>query len=348
MHRKLHTKFIASLGPASATEEVIKGLMEAGVSIFRSNFSHMKHEEYRDRLELIKRLNKELGTNVLMQADIQGPHIRIGDIAPEGYFVKERHRYTFVSPNGTLEEGDIPLTDDSILQFMQPGQPISFLNGVIEGEITEVGDHRITVRMINSGTLKSHKSVNLPETELDSCLTEKDKEDIAFLLEAGVDWLALSFVSRPEEIEEVRKMVGDRPIKLMSKIERRTAVEHLGGVIEASDAVMVARGDLGVELPMEDVPFIQKDIINLAHHAHKPVVVATQMLLSMTHSLRPTRAEVADVAEAVCERADAVMLSEETTEGIDPVNAVKTMMRIAEKAEEYLYREPNYFDRSAQ
>jgi len=342
-HKILRTKVIASLGPASYPLDVMEGLMRAGVSIFRSNFSHMPHEDYRKLLAEVRRLNKELGTNVLMQADLQGPHIRIGKIAEEGILLKERHTYWFCTTAGKPEEYDIPINDATIHEFIRPGQPISFLNGVIEGEVKEVAGHRIAVRMTNSGTLRANKAINLPETQLDSCLTDKDRDDLGFLVDEGLDWIALSFVFRKKEIEEGRGVIGDRPIKIMSKIERRSAVENMAEIIEASDAVMVARGDLGIELPMEDVPFVQKEIIALSHHARKPAVVATQMLYSLVHSLRPTRAEVSDVAEAVLERADALLLSDETTEGIDPVNAVKTMLTIIERAESYLYDERDYF-----
>ena len=336
----VRTKVIASLGPTSLSEDVLRGLMSAGVYMFRNNFSHMPYEEYRQLKASVDTLNIELNTRVLMQADLQGPHIRIGAIAEEGIFLKERQTYWFCTTAGKPEEYDIPINDATIHEFIKVGQPISFLNGLIEGEVTKVEGHRIEVRMINTGTLKSNKAINLPETQLDSCLTEKDLEDLKFLIEEGVDWIALSFVSNKGEIEQVRKMIGDRPIKVMSKIERKTAVDNMIEIIEASDAVMVARGDLGIELPMQDVPFVQKDIIAFSRHAKKPVVVATQMLYSLVHSLHPTRAEVSDVAEAVLEKADALLLSDETTEGIDPVNAVKTMLTIIQRAEEYVYSAP--------
>ncbi len=339
MSTELRTKVIASLGPASYPEDVLRRLMQAGVYMFRSNFSHMPYDDYRNLRVVIARLNQELGTHVLMQADLQGPHIRIGKIADEGVFLTEQNSYWFATTTGEAQLYDIPINDATIHEYVKTGQPISFLNGFIEGVITDVQGHRIQVRMTNSGMLKSNKAINLPETVLDSCLTDKDRRDLDFLLEEGVDWIALSFVSRKEEIAEVRGLIGDRPVKVMSKIERKTAAENMAEIIEASDGVMVARGDLGIELPMEDVPFVQKDIIALSRHADKPVVVATQMLYSLVHSLRPTRAEVSDVAEAVLEKADALLLSDETTEGIDPVNAVLTMQKIIKRAEEYLYKE---------
>ncbi|MEI6477610.1 MAG: pyruvate kinase [bacterium] len=343
MGEVLRTKVIASLGPASYPSEVMEELMKAGVYMFRNNFSHMPYDEYRRQRELVRGLNEKLGTSVLMQADLQGPHIRIGKIADEGILLQERQTYWFSTTAGQPEEFDIPINDATIHQFVQVGQPISFLNGFIEGEVTEVQGHRIAVRMTNSGTLKSNKAINLPETQLDSCLTEKDLADLQFLVEEGVDWIALSFVSRKEEVEKVREIIGDRPIKIMSKIERQSALGNAEEIIAASDAIMVARGDLGIEIPMEEVPFVQKDLIDLSHYVKKPAVVATQMLYSLVHSQRPTRAEVSDVSGAVLERADALLLSDETTEGVDPVNAVKTMMTIIERAEQHMYGEKDYF-----
>lgn len=337
------THIIASLGLASYDREIVRGMMEAGVYMFRGNFSHMSHDAYQMVQQMVHELNTELGTNVLLQVDLQGPHIRIGEIAPEGIKLIENESYTFITLGEDPQVYDIPINDATIHEFIEVGQPISFLNGSIEAEVTRVEGHRITAKMHNTGTIRSRKAINLPETQLDSCLTSKDRADLAFLVEQGVDWLALSFVSEAHELEEVRTILGNKPVKVMSKLERRAAVTNMAAIIEASDAVMVARGDLGIELPMEDVPFIQKDVIHLSHQAKKPAIVATQMLLSMVHSQRPTRAEVADVAQAVCERADALMLSDETTEGIDPVNAVKTMQLIIHRAEAYLYERPNYF-----
>lgn len=327
--------------------EVMKGLAQAGANIFRSNFVHMQYDKYHEVQAWLKQINSELGTNVQMQADIQGPSIRMGALAAEGYFLQEGQEYVFITARGDrggMADRELPINDETIHQFIEAGQHITFMNGSLEGMVTAKDGQRLTVKMINSGTLKSHKSINLPETELTSCLTEKDKKDLAFLMEAGVDWVAISFVSKASQIEEVRQIIGDKPTKITSKIERRSAVANLEEIVEASDAVMVARGDLGIELPMEEVPIIQNEIIAVAHRHHKPVIVATQMMLSMTQSMRPTRAEVSDVANAVFSRTDAVMMSEETAEGIDPVNALETMIKVARRAEEHLYHEPNFFD----
>ncbi|HSI20132.1 MAG TPA: pyruvate kinase, partial [Verrucomicrobiae bacterium] len=205
--------------------------------------------------------------------------------------------------------------------------------------------HRITACLINGGILKERKSVNVPETHMNrSSITDKDRADIEFLVhDAGVDWLALSFVGTRHDVEEVRSLVGDKPVRLMSKIERKIAMDNLPEIIEASDALMIARGDLGIELPFEEIPILAKQIVQLSHMEGKPAVVATQMLLSMTHSLRPTRAEASDVVNAVLDRADALMLSEETADGQHPVNALQTMVKIVRRAEEFKYGRPNYF-----
>ena len=340
---KQRTKTVVSLGPNSYSEEVIRQLMLEGTYMFRNNFSHMLHEDYRRLHAMVMRLNQELGLNVLMLGDLQGPHIRIGTIADEGIKLEAGQIYWFYCNGGEPQENDIPINDDTLHQFVKVGEPMCFLNGDIEGVVEQVEGYRIAVKIKNSGTLKSKKAINVPETFLPSCLTEKDKEDLKLLLEVGVDWVAISFVSRKEEIEELRALINNPAVKIMSKVERRTAVDNIVEIVQAGDSVMVARGDLGIEVPMEDVPFIQKDIIALSHQAKKPVLVATQLLLSMVTAMRPTRAEVSDVANAVLERADGLFLSDETTIGIDPVNALRTMNTIARRAEEYLYGEQNYY-----
>lgn len=339
-----HTKFVTTLGPKSLNREAVEGLIQAGANILRLNFVHTSYDQYREVRGIVNEINQRLGTQVKLQADLQGLSIRIGDLPGGTFFLKEGQEYCFATNGGELGDGQLPINDDTLHQYVQPGQDISFMNGALEGEITGVDANRIYVRMINSGNLRSHKSVNLPETTLDTHMTEKDHRDLDFLMEEGIDWIALSFVSTREEIEAIRQRIGDRPIHIISKIERRAAIDNIDQIILASDAVMVARGDLGIEVPMQEVPIIQKTIVGLCHHEKKPVIVATQMLLSMTHSRRPTRAEVSDVANAVFDRADAVMLSEETAEGDDPVNALQTMVSIVRRSEAFLYQEPNYFN----
>ena len=341
------TKFICTLGPASSNKEVMEGLALAGANIFRNNFAHAQYDEYRERKAILDEINKRCGTSVQMQADIQGPNIRVGEMPEGGFQIEPMSVYTFYtkSNDDKHQEGDLFINDETLHLDVREGEPITFMDGALEGEILKVDGNRITVQMINGGLLKSRKSVNVPETKLSSsAITEKDKRDIEFLLEAGVDWLALSFISTASEIEEVRRMIGDRPVKIISKVERREAIKNIHEIIEASDAVMIARGDLGIELPMEVLPILQKQMINMCRYSETPVIVATQMLLSMTRSHRPTRAEVSDVANAIFDKADAVMLSEETAEGVDPVNALLTLIKISQEVEDYLYNKPNSFD----
>jgi pyruvate kinase len=340
------TKYIVTIGPNSANPETMENLIKAGANIFRCNFVHMSYDMYRDIHHHLLEINARLGTNTQLQADLQGLSIRLGDLPgkAETIFLKEGQEYVFATTGGEIKEDEIIINDSELQKYVKAGQDISFMNGAIEGEIVGVVDNRLYVKMINSGHLRPHKSVNLPESDLDTTMTEKDSRDLDFLVEEGVDWIALSFVSSKEELSELRKRLKGKPIHLISKIERRLAIENIDEIVVASDAVMVARGDLGIELPMQEVPIVQKMLISLCHHEKKPVIVATQMLLSMTHAKRPTRAEVSDVANAVFDHADAVMLSEETAEGDDPVNALSTMVTIVKRVEEYLYKEPNLFD----
>jgi pyruvate kinase len=327
--------------------DVMRGLAEAGANIFRCNFVHMQYDKYHEVKSWVQQINHELGVWIQLQADIQGPSIRMGALGDDGYHLEENQEYVFVTGHENLEglgERELPINDATIHEFIQVGHPITFMNGALAGVVTGKEGNKLWVRMETTGTLKSKKQINLPETELSTSLTEKDRQDLAFLMEAGVDWVAISFVSRASHIQEVRDIIGDRPTKICSKIERKSAVINIDEVARASDALMVARGDLGIEMPLEEVPFVQKEIIRVGHHYGKPVIVATQMMLSMTESLRPTRAEVSDVAIAVLESADGVMMSEETAEGIDPVNALETMAKVVARSEAYKYNQENKFN----
>lgn len=326
---------------------MMEKLIKAGVTMFRNNFAHAQYDEYDERVRILKELNEKLGTNVKMQADIQGTNIRVG-LLPEGKMELEAGReYVCVTNGGTLNDGEIPINDDQLHTEVRVGEPFTFADGAIEGVITALDGHRITVKTTNGGTLKQRKSINVPETAFNrGCITKKDLADLDFLInKSHVDWLALSFVGSAADIEEVRKLIGDKNIRIMSKIERRIALKNLYEIVAASDALMIARGDLGIEIPMEDVPIVSRRIISMSHHFQKPVVTATQMMLSMVHNTRPTRAEVSDVANAIFGRCDAVMLSEETAEGDHPDHVVSTMVRIVRRAEEYVYHEGNFFEK---
>ena len=340
------TKFVCSLGPVSFNPEIMEGLVAAGADVLRVNFAHIKYEEYQTVLATLNDINKRLGTKTKLEADLQGPNIRVGsDIPEDGMPITAGAEYTFYTAAGEKEEGDIFINDQTLHLDVKAGEPITFMDGALEGEILWVKGHRMGVKMTNGGKLKPRKSVNVPETVLSSpALTEKDYRDLEFLLKTGVDYIALSFVSTRNELDEVRKMIGDRPIKMIAKIERREALKHLPEIMDATDIVMIARGDLGIEMPLEDIPVLQRSLTTLAAFYKKPVITATQMMLSMVDNLRPTRAEVSDVANAVYARSDAVMLSEETAVGVDPVNALKTMQRIARRVEDDMHGRVNYFD----
>lgn len=347
MQKPTWTKYICTVGPASSTSEVLEGLIKAGANIIRNNFAHCQYDEYRTRKAMVDEINSRLGTKVQMQADLQGPNIRVGgNLPPEGLEVQAGIEYTFYTTACTdPQEGEILINDDTLHLDVKVGEPITFMDGALEGEVTAVEGARIKAQLINSGKLKPRKSCNVPDTNLTSpSITEKDRRDLAFLMEAGVDWIALSFIPSRAEVDEVRAIIGDLPIKIMTKVERRIAIKNIVEIVEASDAVMIARGDLGIEMPLEEMPILQRMITDLCHHSGTAVITATQMLLSMTDNLRPTRAEVSDVANAVFAGSDAVMLSEETAAGLHPVHALETMVKIARRAEDYMYHTPNYFD----
>lgn len=339
------TRYICSLGPASSNAETIEQLIKAGANFFRNNFAHAQYEEYRERKRIIDELNTKLGTKVYLQADLQGRNIRVQRFENErgGIDVEAGQTYTFYTEAGEPVEGGIRIDDTTLHLDVKAGEAFILADGAMEGVIESVQGHLITVKLSTGGFLKSRKSINVPETVLTgSSITDKDRRDLDFLIEAGVDWVALSFISTAEEIAEVRNIIGDRPIKIMAKIERREALKNIHAIIEAADAIMIARGDLGIEVPLEEVPIIQKMLLSSCHYAGKPVITATQMLLSMAKATRPTRAEVTDVAQAVFDHSDAVMLSEETAEGHDPANALSTMVKIAKRVEEYM-NTPNGF-----
>ena len=345
------TKYVATIGPASSSNEVLEGLMRAGASMIRNNFAHCKYDEYRERKAQVDALNAKLGTKVLMQADLQGQNIRVGsDIPEEGMVIEAGREYTFYTKACTdPQEGEILINDDFLHLDVKAGEPITFMDGALEAVITKVDGARIIAKMTNGTTkFKPRKSVNVPDTDLSSpAVTAKDRADLEFLMEAGVDWIAPSFIPSRKEIDEIRQILkdnGKEHIKLMTKVERRLAIKNIAEIVDASDAIMIARGDLGIEMPLEEVPVLQRMMIDLCRATGTPVITATQMLLSMADNDRPTRAEVSDVANAVFGGSDAVMLSEETAAGVNPVHALKTMVKIARRAEEYMYSRPNGFD----
>jgi pyruvate kinase len=328
---KPRTKIVCTLGPASATPEVIRSLMEAGLDVARINFSHGTHEQHARTVATIRSLAHELKRPVAIMGDLQGPRIRIGDLE-ESIDVADGEELTFAhEPHA--EPGDVPVTYDDLAHDVKIGGRILVNDGLLEFEVLSISGHRVKVRTIHGGPIKSHKGMNLPGIDVSApSLTEKDRGDILFAIEHDLDYVALSFVRRADDIRALKALLP-KGILVVAKIEKDSALRRLEEILQASDAVMVARGDLGVELPFEEVPLAQKRIIGLANRFGRPVITATQMLESMIEHPRPTRAEANDVANAVLDGTDAVMLSAETAAGAFPVLAVEAMRRIVIAAE---------------
>lgn len=340
MRRQRKAKIIATLGPASNSAEKIRELFLTGADVFRLNFSHGSHEDHRDRLETIRALEAETGRPIAIMADLQGPKLRVGKM--QGGAVQLRNGAAF-RLDLNEEPGDdqrAPLPHPEILAALEPDTQILLDDGRLRLRVTNVGDSYADTEVLVGGKLSNNKGVNLPGVTLKiSPLTEKDRRDLEFALEIGVDWVAQSFVQRPEDVEELRELCGGK-VGVLSKLEKPSAIHHLERIVELTDAVMVARGDLGVELPPEQVPAAQKRIVRACRKAGKPVVVATQMLESMVSAPTPTRAEASDVATAIYDGVDAVMLSAETAAGDYPTEAVAIMDRIIAQTErDPLYRE---------
>ncbi|HET7615110.1 MAG TPA: pyruvate kinase [Gemmatimonadaceae bacterium] len=325
------TKIVCTLGPSTATGETIGGLIEAGMNVARVNFSHGTHEQHAATIALVRRLAKDSGRPIAILGDLQGPRIRIGDL-PAPLMLEVGEDVTLVH-EGEERGGEIPVTYDQLAHDVRVGDRILINDGLIELVALEVGDSRVKARVLNGGELKSHKGLNLPGIQVSApSITEKDAADIRFAVDQQVDYLALSFVRRAEDIESLRKMIP-KWLLVVAKIEKDVALQNIEAIVRATDAVMVARGDLGVELPFEAVPGAQKRIIRLANSYGRPVITATQMLESMIEHPRPTRAEASDVANAIMDGTDAVMLSAETAAGAYPRLAVEAMTRIIKEIE---------------
>lgn len=327
------TKIIATLGPASSSEQRIRDLHESGADLFRLNFSHGTHQDHADRLRTIRAIEASSAHPIGVLLDLQGPKIRIGTFAEGKVNLVTGALFTFDDDPTPGDERRVSLPHPEIFEVMSPGDVLLIDDGRLRFVVTANDGRALSTEVLVGGEISNRKGVNVPGAILPMpAMSAKDHDDLRFGLEMGVDWVALSFVQRPEDVLHVRDLVRGRA-KIMAKIEKPSAIEYLGAIIAASDAIMVARGDLGVELPPEDVPAIQKRIIRMCREAGKPVVVATQMLESMISMPTPTRAEVSDVAAAVYDGADAVMLSAESASGRYPREAVSVMCRIIQRAE---------------
>ncbi len=326
--RKRQCKIVATVGPASSSPSMLRMLHLAGVDVFRLNFSHGEHDKTARIIEAIRTVSEELQTPIAVFADLQGPKIRTGVLKGDKLNLKYNGKYRLILAKETTEDDVIPIPHQEILSVLRPGDILKLDDGKLQITVDTVNGDAIVARADTPGPLTNRKGINLPGRKLPiSALTEKDRADLAHALKIGVDYVALSFVQRPEDVAEARELIGDRA-GIISKIEKPSAVDHLDEIIALSDALMVARGDLGVELPPEDVPNIQRRIVRECRKAGKPVIVATHMLESMVESIAPTRAEASDVSTAVFQGADAVMLSAETAVGRHPPTAVAIMDRI--------------------
>jgi pyruvate kinase len=330
------TKIICTIGPASSSRAVLRHLIESGMSVARLNFSHGTHDEHRRMIDTIRTLSDELKTPVAILQDLCGPKIRVGEIPEPGVRIEPGQTFYLTSREvmGSTERVSVSYPD--LHQEVQPGDVILLADGMMELTVREVLSDEIRCEVITGGILTSHKGINLPTgTVKVNALTEKDRADLVFGLQNDVDYVALSFVRRAADIQELKEIIADagKDTPVIAKIEKHEAIANMDEIMAACDGIMVARGDLGVEIPLENVPGIQKRLVRAANARGKPVIIATQMLRSMVKAPRPTRAEATDVANAVLDGADAIMLSEESASGEFPVEAVRFMVRIVLSAE---------------
>lgn len=339
MSQNKKTKIVATLGPACSTKEVIKQMIEAGVNVFRINFSHADYEDVKERIKIIRELNSEFNYTTSILADLQGPKLRVG-VMKEDVVVNPGDKIIFTTAEDILGTASkVYMNYKEFPKDVNVGEHILLDDGKLMFEVTKTDKNtEVEAIVIQGGALKSKKGVNLPNTKVSlPALTEKDIKDALFAIENKVDWIALSFVRTSEDLEQLQDLIAkhsDHKIPIIAKIEKPEAVKNIDKIVAFCDGLMVARGDLGVEIPAEQVPLIQKKLIHRAKTARIPVIVATQMMETMITSLTPTRAEVNDVANSVMDGADAVMLSGETSVGTYPVQVIETMTRIIQSVED--------------
>lgn len=332
------TKIVATIGPASSSKSTLKEMMEAGMNVARINFSHGSYKDHAEVIKRIRELNEETGYNIALLADLQGPKIRTLEMENNGVELVPGEKIEIVTEEGVVGTSKkFSINYAQLPQDVKPGELILLDDGKLQLKVLSSDGKSIQAEVVYGGILSSHKGVNLPNTEISlPSLTEKDREDLAFALEQNVDWIGLSFVRTARDIIELKHIISieKSKAKIVAKIEKPEAIKDIDGIIENTDAIMVARGDLGVEIPMEEVPLVQKMLIRKCYLMAKPVIVATQMMESMIEDFSPTRAEVNDVANAVLDGADAVMLSGETSVGKHPALVIQAMSKIVKKVEE--------------
>ncbi|MFV2001617.1 MAG: pyruvate kinase [Paracoccaceae bacterium] len=340
MRRRRNVKIVATLGPSSSDYETIRALFDAGADVFRLNMSHGDHDEIRARHAIIRQVEEDTERPIAILADLQGPKLRLGKFKNTAEILKDgqNFRLDLESADGDATRVSLPHTE--IFDALKPGASLLVDDGKIRLQVIDCGRDFADCKVITGGKISNRKGVNVPDVVLPlAALSQKDRDDLEFVCALGVDWLALSFVQRPADVEEARALAAGRAF-ILAKIEKPAGVEAFHDILKVSDGIMVARGDLGVELPVQNVPPIQKRLVRACRAAAKPVIVATQMLESMIQSPMPTRAEVSDVAAAIYEGADAVMLSAESAAGRFPVEAVRTMDNVAREVEsDPTYRE---------
>ncbi|MBD8876820.1 pyruvate kinase [Roseibium polysiphoniae] len=340
MRRNRRVKILATLGPSSSEQDIIEKLYCSGADVFRINMSHTDHDRLKMLVERIRSVEEKVGRPIGILADLQGPKLRVGIFKDGPVMLENGATFTLDTDPAEGDVNRVQLPHPEILKALEPTHRLLLDDGKIQLRVVECTDTSAVTEVIVGGKLSNRKGVSVPDSEIaTSAMTEKDHRDLVAALEQSVDWVALSFVQRPDDIAEVRKITRGRA-GVLAKIEKPQAIGRLAEIIELSDAIMVARGDLGVEMPLEQVPGLQKQITRAARRAGKPVVIATQMLESMITAPVPTRAEVSDVATAVFEGADAVMLSAESAAGDFPVEAVETMDKIAQEVEQ----DPNFLN----
>ncbi len=332
------TKIICTLGPAVDDQKMMEGLIRAGMNVARFNFSHGDYEEQGARIETFKNARKAVGKPVAMLLDTKGPEIRIGKFATGEASLKEGDTFTLLNEDVDGDNTKVSVTYKNLYNEVTPGTRILINDGLIEVIVEKIDGKDVVCRVQNGGRLTNKKSINIPNSKIQlPSMTDKDKSDILFGIKNGFDYIAASFIRRAEDVINIKKVLkenGGEYIKVISKIENREGIENFDAILEASDGIMVARGDLGVEIPMEEVPIRQKEFIKKCNRAGKLVVTATQMLESMVNNPRPTRAEVSDVANAIYDQTSAIMLSAESAAGKYPIECVKTMDKIARSVED--------------
>jgi pyruvate kinase len=341
----MNTKIIATIGPKTESPENLLALLEAGVDVVRVNFSHATFEQFERIKKIVTNFNKKSERKIGLILDLQGPRIRVGKLPAEGLNLKdgEMASFSYGARKRDYDGKIIPIDSASLHADIKKGDPLFLCNGDIEVTVTEIKNKIIKGIIIRGGLLTSNKGINIPNTNLRAGgLTKKDIADVSFGLKVGVDYIALSFVQTPHDVERLRKIIVSsktgKNIKIISKIERAIALKNIDAIISASDSIMVARGDLGIEIPIEDLPIVQKNLVRHSHWHDKPAIIATQVMTSMIKNPHPTRAEISDIANAVFDGADLIMLSDETAVGDNAVAAVTILKKVIERTEKYIYK----------